>query len=156
MPRRREIPKRKILPDPVYGSQLLSKFINNLMESGKKSVAEKIVYEALEMVQSRTNSDPMEMFEKALENVAPDTEVRSKRLGGSSQQIPTLVRPERKLALAMRWIITAARKRSEKNMSVRLAGELVDATESRGNAYRKKEEAHKMADANRAYSHFRF
>jgi small subunit ribosomal protein S7 len=154
MPRRREVPKRQILPDPKYGSELLAKFINMLMTRGKKSVAEKIVYGALDKLGER--GEPLSMLEQALENTRPLVEVKSRRVGGATYQVPVEVRPVRQNALAMRWVIDAARARSEKSMAMRLAGELLDASQSRGNAVKKREDVHRMAEANKAFSHYRW
>jgi small subunit ribosomal protein S7 len=156
MPRRREVPKRQILPDPKYGNELLAKFMNIVMLSGKKSVAEKIVYGALSIVEERTKQAPVEVFTTAMENIRPNVEVKSRRVGGATYQVPVEVRPSRQSALAMRWIVDAARGRSEKSMGQRLAGELVDASEKRGTAFKKKEDVHRMAEANKAFSHFRW
>ena len=156
MPRRRVVAKREILPDPKYGSELLAKFINMVMESGKKSVAEKILYVALDTVVERGKGDPMEVLEKALENVRPTVEVKSRRVGGATYQVPVEVRPVRRNTLAMRWLIDASRKRSEKSMAQRLAGELMDASDSRGSAVKKREDTHRMADANKAFAHYRW
>ena len=156
MPRRREVPKRVILPDPKFGNQTLAKFINIVMESGKKSVAEHIVYGALDQVASRTKGDPVEVFNKALDNIRPVVEVKSRRVGGATYQVPVEVRADRRTALAMRWLVDSARKRSEKSMGMRLAGEIVDAFESRGTAVKKREETHRMAEANKAFSHYRW
>jgi len=156
MPRRRVAAKREILPDPKFGNITLAKFMNHLMVSGKKSVAEKIVYGALDLVQERTNKDPIEAFDAALENIAPHVEVKSRRVGGATYQVPVEVRPSRRLALAMRWLVEYSRNRSEKSMAQRLAGEIADAAESRGNAVKKREDVHRMAEANKAFSHFRF
>lgn len=156
MPRRRVAAKREILPDPKYGNVTLAKFMNHLMVSGKKSVAEKIIYGALDLVQERTSKDPIEVFDAALENIAPHVEVKSRRVGGATYQVPVEVRPSRRLALAMRWLVEYARNRSEKSMAQRLAGEIADAAESRGNAVKKREDVHRMAEANKAFSHFRF
>ena len=156
MPRRRIAAKRETLPDPKFGSQLLAKFINMVMVDGKKAVAEKILYDALDRVSERTSGEPMEVLEKALDNVRPMVEVKSRRVGGATYQVPVEVRPVRRNTLAMRWLIEAARKRSEKSMAHRLAGELSDASESRGSAVKKREETHRMADANKAFSHFRW
>ena len=156
MPRRREVPKRQILPDPVYNSQLLSKFVNVVMKDGKKSTAEQIMYEALKLIRERTEDDPMKVFKKAVENVKPVVEVKSRRVGGSTYQVPVEVRPSRRLALSMRWLIAAAKSRGEKTMKQRLAGELMDAAESRGIAVKKKEDTHRMADANKAFAHYRW
>ncbi|MCH7743878.1 MAG: 30S ribosomal protein S7 [Proteobacteria bacterium] len=156
MPRRRVPAKREILPDPKYHNQTLAKFMNHVMVSGKKSLAEKIVYGALERVQERTSGDPLEVFEAALEAIAPSVEVKSRRVGGATYQVPVEVRPSRRTALAMRWLVDSARKRGEKSMALRLAGELMDASEGRGAAVRKREDTHRMAEANRAFAHYRF
>ena len=156
MSRRRRPEKREILPDPKYGDQVLSKFMNNLKLDGKKSVAESIVYGALETMETRAKSDPVQLFHNALENVKPQIEVRSRRVGGATYQVPVEVRPERAQALAIRWLITAARNRSETTMSARLSAELLDAANNRGNAVKKREDTHRMADANRAFSHYRW
>lgn len=157
MPRRREVPKRQILPDPLYHSQLVSKFVNVLMKDGKKSVAERILYDALTTIGERTGEeDPVAVFQKAIDNVKPAVEVKSRRVGGSTYQVPMEVRPARKLALAMRWLIQAAKGRGEKTMRLRLAGELLDAAENRGVAIKRKEDTHRMAEANRAFSHYRW
>ena len=157
MPRRREVPKRQILPDPLYHSQLVSKFVNVLMKDGKKSVAERILYDALNTIRERTGEeDPVAVFQKAIDNVKPAVEVKSRRVGGSTYQVPIEVRPARKLALAMRWLIQAAKGRGEKTMRLRLAGELLDAAENRGVAIKRKEDTHRMAEANRAFSHYRW
>lgn len=156
MPRRRVAAKREILDDPKYGSQILAKFINHVMESGKKAVAERIVYGALSAVKDRKNGDPLELFEKALETIAPLVEVKSRRVGGATYQVPVEVRPSRRNALAMRWLVEAARKRGEKSMALRLAGELLDASDGKGAAVKKREDVHRMAEANKAFSHYRF
>jgi small subunit ribosomal protein S7 len=156
MSRRRRPEKREILPDPKFGDQILSKFMNNLMYDGKKSAAESIVYGALETVEARAKADPIQLFHDALGNVAPQIEVRSRRVGGATYQVPVEVRPERAQALAIRWLISAARARSEKTMSARLSGELMDASQNRGNAVKKREDTHRMAEANRAFSHYRW
>ena len=156
MPRRREVPKREILPDPKFGSQDVSKFINVLMTGGKKSVAERIVYGALDQVQKKTGKDPLEVFSQAVNNVRPMVEVKSRRVGGANYQVPVEVRPLRRTALAMRWLRDAARSRGEKSMGQRLAGELAEAAEGRGGAVKKREEVHRMAEANKAFSHYRF
>ncbi len=155
MPRRREVPKREILPDPKFGSVEVAKFINVLMKGGKKSVAEKIVYGAFQHIQDKTGKDPLEVFKKALENLKPMVEVRSRRIGGKSYQIPQEVRAGRRQALAMRWGCEAARKRSEKDSSQRFALEILEASENRGGAIKKRDEVHRAAEANRAFSHFR-
>jgi small subunit ribosomal protein S7 len=156
MPRRRVPAKREILPDPKYGNQTLAKFMNHVMVSGKKSVAERIVYGAMERIQERTSGDPLETFDAALEAIAPSVEVKSRRVGGATYQVPVEVRPSRRTALAMRWLVDSARKRGEKSMAMRLAGELMDAAEGRGSAVRKREDTHRMAEANRAFAHYRF
>ncbi len=157
MPRRRVVAKREILPDPKFGNLTLAKFMNMVMESGKKSIAEKIVYGALDkMVERNKDADPVETFEKALEAVQPMVEVKSRRVGGATYQVPVEVRPARRVALAMRWIVDAARKRGEKSMGLRLAGELSDAAEGKGSAIKKREDVHRMAEANKAFSHYRF
>ncbi len=156
MSRRHRAEKRLINPDPKFGDLVVSKFMNNLMEQGKKSVAEGIVYGALETIQSKAKSDPLQMFHQALDNVAPAIEVRSRRVGGATYQVPVEVRAERRQALAIRWIITAARGRNEKTMVERLSGELLDAANNRGTAVKKREDTHKMAEANRAFSHYRW
>jgi small subunit ribosomal protein S7 len=157
MPRRRVVAKREVLPDPKFHSQTLAKFINHLMVDGKKSVAEKIVYGALDRISERAKSvNSIELFEKALDNIRPHVEVKSRRVGGATYQVPVEVRPSRRTALAMRWLVDAARKRSEKTMALRLAGELMDAAEGKGAALKKREDVHKMAEANKAFSHYRF
>ena len=156
MPRRREVPKRDILPDPKFGSVDLSKFMNVIMESGKKAVAERIIYGALEQVEKKANKDPLEVFITALNNVKPMVEVKSRRVGGANYQVPVEVRPVRRVALAMRWLKESARKRGEKSMAQRLANELLEAVEGRGGAMKKRDEVHRMAEANKAFSHFRF
>ncbi|MGB8516398.1 MAG: 30S ribosomal protein S7 [Gallionella sp.] len=156
MPRRREVPKRDVLPDPKFGNQDLSKFVNVLMTAGKKSVAERILYGALEQVGKKTGKDAIEVFNLALNNAKPQVEVKSRRVGGANYQVPVEVRPSRRMALSMRWLREAARKRGEKSMGMRLAGELIDASEGRGGAVKKREEVHRMAEANKAFSHFRF
>ena len=156
MPRRREVPKRIVLPDPKYGNQEVSKFMNTIMNAGKKSVAERIVYGAFEQIGKKSGKDPLEVFSTALNNVRPVVEVKSRRVGGANYQVPVEVRPSRRTALAMRWLRDAARKRGEKSMGARLAGELLDASEGRGSAMKKREEVHRMAEANKAFAHFRF
>ena len=156
MPRRREIPKREVLPDPKYASQDVAKFINVLMTRGKKSVAEQIVYRALEQIKKRTSKEPLEVFIQAINNVKPMVEVKSRRVGGANYQVPVEVRPVRRVALAMRWVRDAARLRGEKSMGARLAGELAEAAEGKGGAMKKREEVHRMAEANKAFSHYRF
>ena len=156
MPRRREVPKRDILPDPKFGNVEVSKFVNVIMSSGKKSVAERIVYGAFDAISKKSGKDPVEVFALAIGNVKPIVEVKSRRVGGANYQVPVEVRPSRRLALSMRWIREAARKRSEKSMDQRLATELLEASEGRGAAMKKREEVHRMAEANKAFSHFRF
>ena len=156
MSRRHAAEKRQVLPDAKYGDRVLTKFMNNLMIDGKKSVAEHIVYSALERVESRLKRSPIDAFREALDNVKPSVEVRSRRVGGATYQVPVEVRPERREALAIRWLIIAARKRNENTMEERLAGELTDAVNSRGTAVKKREDTHKMADANKAFSHYRW
>jgi len=156
MPRRREVPKRIILPDPKFGSQLLAKFINTIMKDGKKSIAEKVVYVALDEIAAKKGNDGMEVLDAALDNVRPSVEVKSRRVGGATYQVPVEVRASRQNALAMRWLVDAARKRGEKSMALKLAGELMDAAEKRGSAVKKREDTHKMAEANKAFAHFRW
>ena len=156
MPRRREIPKREILPDPKHLNVDVAKFINVLMESGKKSVAERIVYGAFEQISKKGGKEPLEVFNQALQNSRPMVEVKSRRVGGANFQVPVEVRPVSRMALAMRWLREAARKRGEKSMGQRLAAELLEASEGRGGAVKKREEVHRMAEANKAFSHFRF
>jgi len=156
MARRRVAARREILPDPKFGSQTLAKFINMVMKDGKKSVAERVLYGALDQIAEKKGGDPLEALEAALENVRPMVEVKSRRVGGATYQVPVEVRPVRRNALAMRWLIEAARKRSEKSMAARLAGELMDASEGRGSAVKKKEDTHRMAEANKAFSHYRW
>ncbi|MEX2366804.1 MAG: 30S ribosomal protein S7 [Pseudohongiellaceae bacterium] len=156
MPRRRVAAKREVLPDPKFGSQILAKFMNHVMVDGKKSVAEKIVYGALDIVTEKGVNNPLEAFETALDNIAPLVEVKSRRVGGATYQVPVEVRPERRHALAMRWLVEHSRKRGEKSMVLRLAGEIMDAAEGRGSAVKKREDVHRMAEANRAFSHYRF
>jgi small subunit ribosomal protein S7 len=156
MPRRREVPKREILPDPKFGNQDVSKFVNVLTISGKKSVAERMIYGAFDLIQSKSGKDPIEVFVAALGNAKPMVEVKSRRVGGANYQVPVEVRPSRRMALSMRWLRDAARKRGEKSMGSRLAGELLDAAENRGGAVKKRDEVHRMAEANKAFSHYRF
>ncbi len=156
MPRRRVVAKREVLPDPKYGNTTLAKFMNHVMVSGKKSVAERIVYGALDTVHSRSGKDPVEVFEEALENIAPMVEVKSRRVGGATYQVPVEVRPARRTALAMRWMVDYARNRGEKSMAQRLAGEIMDASQGKGAAVKKREDVHRMAEANKAFSHYRF
>ena len=156
MPRRREVPKRDILPDPKFGNVELSKFMNVIMEGGKKAVAERIIYGALEQMEKKSGKDPLELFTTAINNVKPMVEVKSRRVGGANYQVPVEVRPSRRMALAMRWLRESARKRSEKSMGQRLAAEMMEAAESRGGAVKKRDEVHRMAEANKAFAHFRF
>ena len=156
MPRRRVVATRKVLPDPKFGSEILTKFVNVVMVDGKKSISEKIVYGALESAAEKSSKDPMELFEVALENIRPSVEVKSRRVGGSTYQVPVEVRPSRRNALAMRWLVEASRKRGERSMALRLAGELVDAADNKGSAVKKREDVHRMADANKAFAHYRW
>ncbi|MDA0953244.1 MAG: 30S ribosomal protein S7 [Proteobacteria bacterium] len=156
MPRRRVVAKREVLPDPKFGNVTLAKFMNHVMVSGKKSVAESIVYGALTIVQEKLSKDPIEAFDAALENIAPMVEVKARRVGGATYQVPVEVRPARRVALSMRWLVEYARNRGEKSMRQRLAGEIIDASQGKGNAVKKREDVHRMAEANKAFSHFRF
>jgi small subunit ribosomal protein S7 len=156
MPRRREVPKRIILPDPKFGDQLVAKFVNNVMVDGKKSTAEQIVYGAFDLVAERTGGNPLEVFKAAMDNVRPVLEVKSRRVGGSTYQVPVEVSPSRRTALAMRWLVTYAKGRSEKTMRERLAGEFLDAANNRGSAVKKREDTHRMAEANKAFAHYRW
>ncbi len=156
MSRRQRATKREILPDPVYSSQLVTKFVNVVMRHGKKAVAERMLYGALESIAERTSDDPMKVFKKAIENVKPSVEVKSRRVGGSNYQVPVEVRPSRRLALSMRWLIQAAQERGEKTMRSKLAGELMDAADNKGGAIKKKEDTHRMAEANKAFAHYRW
>jgi len=156
MPRRREIPERKVIPDAKHNNRLVSKFINCIMRDGKKSVAESILYSAFDIIGDKAKEDPLKIFEKAIENVRPMIEVKSRRVGGSTYQVPTEIRPSRRTALGIRWIISYARNRSEKSMAQKLAGELLDSANQRGASIKKKEDTHKMAEANKAFAHFRW
>ena len=156
MPRRRVVAKRDVLPDPKFHNQVIAKFINHVMVSGKKAVAERIVYGALDRVNARDGADPVETFETALDAIAPMVEVKSRRVGGATYQVPVEVRPSRRNALAMRWLVDSARSRSEKSMAARLAGELMDAADGRGSAVKKREDTHRMAEANKAFAHYRY
>ena len=156
MPRRRVVAKREVLPDPKFGSKILAKFMNHVMVDGKKSVAERIVYGALDVVSEKPGAEPVEVFEKALEAIAPMVEVKSRRVGGATYQVPVEVRPSRRQALAMRCLVDSARGRSEKSMAQRLAGEFLDASDGRGSAVKKREDTHRMADANKAFAHYRY
>lgn len=156
MPRRREVPKRPIVPDPKYGDKLLTQFVNAMMRDGKKSTAERIMYDALDMMTERSGEDALQIFKKAVDNVRPSVEVKSRRVGGSTYQVPIEVRPERRTALSIRWLLKAARGRSERTMVERLASEFLDSYSNRGQAIRKKDETHRMADANKAFAHYRW
>ena len=156
MPRRRSPEKRKILPDPKYKDIIVAKFMNHIMKDGKKSVAEKIVYGAFNKIDETAKTDPVELFKKALDSIGPMVEVKSRRVGGATYQVPLEVKAGRKMALAMRWLVTSAKKRSEKKMSTKLANELMEASEGKGEAVKKRQDTHKMAEANKAFSHFRF
>jgi small subunit ribosomal protein S7 len=156
MPRRREVPKRVILPDPKFGDQLVAKFVNNVMVDGKKSTAEQIVYGAFAIVAERSGNNPLDVFKTAMDNVRPMLEVKSRRVGGSTYQVPVEVSPSRRTALAMRWLVTYAKGRSEKTMRERLAGEFLDASNNRGTAVKKREDTHRMAEANKAFAHYRW
>ena len=155
MPRRRDVPKRKLLPDPKFGSQVLTKFVNMVMRDGKRSVAERIMYGALDRIQAK-HDEPLTVMEAALESVKPRVEVKSRRVGGATYQVPVEVRPERRQTLAMRWLLEASRKRGEKTMAARLANEMMEAAENRGTAVKKREDTHRMAEANKAFSHYRW
>ena len=156
MPRKREVPERVIIPDPIYGSTLVTKFINNLMQRGKRRLAERIFYDALDSIQERTKKDPLDIFKKAVENVKPVLEVKSRRVGGSTYQVPIEVSPKRRQSLAIRWLLTNATSRSEKTMADRLANELTDAFNNRGASIKKKDDTHRMAEANKAFAHYRW
>jgi small subunit ribosomal protein S7 len=156
MPRRREIVKRDVLPDPKYNNKMVAKFVNSLLKRGKKSVAESILYGAFDIIEKKIKEQPVELFEKALNNVKPVIEVKSRRVGGSTYQVPTEVVPARRIALAIRWLITHAQERTEKTMREKLAGELIDAANNRGGAIKKREAVHKMAEANKAFAHYKF
>lgn len=156
MPRKGAVPKRDVLPDPVYNSKVVTKFINKIMLSGKKSIAEKVVYDAFETIRSKTGKDPLEVFETALKNVQPVLEVRARRVGGANYQVPVEVRPERRMTLGIRWLVNYARLRGEKTMNERLSAELMDAANNTGAAIKKKEDTHKMAEANKAFAHYRW
>jgi small subunit ribosomal protein S7 len=156
MPRRREVEKRKILPDPKFQDRLVAKFINDLMRQGKKSTAEQICYGAFSQVETKLKDDPLKVFKKALDNVKPVVEVKSRRVGGATYQVPVEVRQDRRVALAMRWLIEYSRGRGEKTMTEKLAGEIMDAASNRGNAVKKREDTHKMAEANKAFAHYRW
>jgi small subunit ribosomal protein S7 len=156
MPRRREIEKRDILPDPKFNNKLVAKFVNSLLKRGKKSTAESILYGAFDIIEKKTKEQPVELFENALNNVKPVIEVKSRRVGGSTYQVPTEVVPSRRIALAIRWLITNAQERTEKTMREKLAGELIDAANNRGGSIKKRESVHKMAEANKAFAHYKF
>jgi small subunit ribosomal protein S7 len=156
MPRRREVPQRKVMPDPRYNSELVSRFIASIMTRGKKSTAEKIFYGAFDIIESKLGEKPLEVFEKAMENVKPAIEVKSRRVGGSTYQVPTEIRQSRRRALAIRWLIDYSKKRSEKSMARKLAAELLDAANNRGSSVKKREDTHKMAEANKAFAHYRW
>ena len=156
MPRKGPVPKRDVLPDPVYGSKVVTRFINKVMLDGKKGIAEGIVYDAFDIIRSKTGKDPLEVFEQALENVMPVLEVRARRVGGANYQVPVEVRSDRRLTLGIRWMVGYARQRSERTMRERVAGELMDAADNTGAAIKKKEETHKMAEANKAFAHYRW
>ena len=156
MPRRREIPEREIVPDSKYNNKLVSKFVKSIMRDGKKSIADSILYDAFDIIEKKTNESPIKIFEQAVENVRPLIEVKSRRVGGSTYQVPTEIRPSRRTALGIRWLISFARNRSEKGMANKLAGEFLDAANNRGAAIKKKEDTHKMAEANKAFAHFRW
>lgn len=156
MPRRREVPKRIIAPDPKYKNTLVSKFINGLMREGKKSISRRIFYDAMEIVERRSKEEPVKVFEQAMENIKPVLEVRSRRVGGATYQVPVEVRTDRRQALAIRWLVGFSKKRGEKSMAQRLAGELLDAYNRRGAAFKKKEDTHRMAEANKAFAHYRW
>ena len=156
MPRRNGVPKRDVLPDPVYGSKVITKFINQVMLDGKKGTAQAIVYDAFDIIKEKMNLEPLDVFNQALENVKPLLEVKARRVGGSTYQVPMEIRPERRQTLAIRWLVMFARKRSEKTMKEKLAGELMDAYNNTGGSVKKKEDTHRMAEANKAFAHFRF
>ncbi len=156
MPRRREVPKRPVLPDPIYHDTLVTEFINSLMRKGKKSLAERILYGSFEIIRGRTGDDPLPVFKRAVENIKPSLEVKSRRVGGSTYQIPVEVRPSRRMTLAIRWLIQHARDRSERTMQDRLAAELLDASNRTGLSWKKREDTHKMAEANKAFAHYRW
>jgi len=156
VPRKGHISKRDVLPDPIYGSKIVTKLINNVMYDGKKGIAQKIVYDAFDIVKEKTGKDPLEVFEQAMANIMPVLEVKARRVGGATYQVPMEVRPDRRQALGLRWLVDYARKRGERTMRERLAGELMDAINNMGGAYKKKEDTHKMAEANRAFAHYRW
>jgi small subunit ribosomal protein S7 len=156
MPRRREVPKRRIIPDPIYHDRLVAKFINNLMSGGKKSTAERVFYGAMDIIQKRLSEEPLKVFKRAMDNVKPVLEVKARRVGGATYQVPVEIRPQRRTALGMRWLINYARARGEKTMVERLAAELSDAASNRGTSIKKREDTHKMAEANKAFAHYRW
>ncbi len=156
MPRKGHTPKRDVLPDPIYNDKVLSKLVNNIMYDGQKGTAQKICYDAFEIIKAKTGKDPLEVFEQALNNIMPVLEVKARRVGGATYQVPMEVRPERRQALGLRWLVSYSRNRGEKTMKERLAGELMDAVNGLGGAYKKKEDTHKMAEANKAFAHYRF
>jgi small subunit ribosomal protein S7 len=156
MPRRGTVPKREVMPDPLYNSTLVTKFINSMMYGGKRSVSQKITYGAMNVVQGKTQEDPLKVFKKAIDNVKPSLEVKSRRVGGSNYQVPVEVNPNRRTSLALRWLISFARKRPERGMMQKLAAEIMDASNLRGGAVKKKEDTHKMAEANKAFAHYRW
>ena len=156
MPRKGNTPKREVLPDPVYGSVVVAKLINSIMLDGKKGVAQTIVYDAFDTIKEKTGEDPLEVFEKAMNNIMPVLEVKARRIGGANYQVPIEVRPERRQTLGLRWLTTYSRNRNEKTMRERLAGEIIDATNSTGGAFKKREDTHKMAEANKAFAHYRY
>ncbi len=156
MPRRGNVPKRDVLNDPIYGSKMVTRLINSIMYDGKKGVAQKIVYSAFDLVKDKTGNEPLEMFEKALENIMPELEVKARRVGGSTYQVPMEVRPARRQTLGLRWLVGYSRNRNERTMAERLANEIVDATNGVGNAVKKREDTHRMADANKAFAHYRY
>jgi small subunit ribosomal protein S7 len=156
MPRRREVPQRAPLPDPLYNSNLVSSFVNVVMKRGKKSTAEGVVYRAFEKIRERTQEDPLKVFKKAIDNIKPTLEVKSRRVGGSNYQVPVEVRPERRTSLSLRWLVTFARERPEKTMVEKLASEILDASQNRGGSVKKREDTHRMAEANKAFAHYRW
>lgn len=156
MPRKGFIAKREVLPDPIYNDKVVTKLVNNIMQDGKKGVAQKIVYDAFDIIKEKTSKDPMEVFEQAMNNIMPVLEVKARRVGGATYQVPMEVRPERRQTLGLRWLTDFSRKRGERTMKERLAGELLDATNNMGGAFKKKEDTHKMAEANKAFAHYRW
>ena len=156
MPRRGNVPKREILPDPVYGSVLVTRLTNSVMQDGKKGVAQKVVYSAFNQIKEKTEKDPLEVFNQAMENIMPSLEVKARRVGGATYQVPIEIRPERRQTLGLRWLVSYARARSERTMQERLAGEILDACNNAGGAFKKKEDTHRMAEANRAFAHYRW